>query len=101
MGNLILNFQDQDIAHSGLTVSVTVIVSMFVVQLIATLTELSQGPCPGNQHCIAHNGVLEGVADVWEALHVAQSHGPSKRLPGASSYGHWECLSALAASKVS
>ncbi len=54
------------------------------VQLFETMTEVMQGPCPGNQLLLSQSRMLEAVNGIWNAIVTAQHHRyrfPAARLP--------------------
>lgn len=44
------------------------------LQLFATLTELMQGPCVGNQQLLSSGRLLDAINWVWDAVTTALQH---------------------------
>jgi hypothetical protein len=59
--------------------------------LFETLTELMQGPCPGNQLLLAQSRLVEAINGMWNAVTSALHH----RAGGSGDYGSWDSLACI------
>ena len=69
-----------------------------VLQLLNTLTELTQGPCSGNQLDLAHSRLYESLSWLLDAVLNAYSHSeyPTADAPPTSDFGSWHPLALTA-----